>query len=70
MSLQPVSGRLQGRARDLAAAWAQVERVWHDAKCEEFKRQHVAKLLQAADDAVRTIGEIDKILRTMQHACE
>jgi hypothetical protein len=70
MSLQPISTKLMAGARELSVAWEQTQRVWGDAKRDEFERLYVSELLSAVDDAVRTIGEIDKVLTRIRHDCE
>lgn len=70
MSLQPVSAKLASGAKELSVAWERTQRAWGDAKRDEFERRYLADLLVAVGDAIRTIGELDKVLTRIRHECE
>jgi len=54
---------IEGAIRDLEAAFAAAGELWRDQSREEFAQNQLEPMLQRAREAVRTIREIEAILR-------
>jgi hypothetical protein len=62
-------GLIEKALADLEAAYHASGEVWRDASREDFAHDHLDSLRQRARDAVRTMRELEAIMREAVRQC-
>jgi len=54
----------------LSSQWQQTRESWKDSRSREFDRLYMDELLNAVDQAVPVIDQLEKLVRKIRSDCE
>lgn len=70
MSLHAARGRLMAVTKKLMVSWQQTSQYWRDSNSSEFEKKYISDLQPGLNRAVKSIGELEKIISKIKHDCE
>jgi hypothetical protein len=70
MSVRSSASSLAESYKQLLNDWQRTQESWHDVKSRDFEQRYLGELPQQIARAMRTLEELDVVLRKIKHDCE